>query len=394
MKRFYSLLFVLALLPACKEYYIGQYPVDDVPPAKVINAVVENFPGRVVITYDLPNDTDLLYVKAVYTDSHGEKNEVRASNFKNKLEIKGFARAGHQSVELISVDRSQNESEPLRVEIEPQDSPIYAIRESLDVEPSWGGFIITWDNPEKEQIFIYVTTPGEDGDQMVQTIISSDPNGFAAVRGLDAVEQQFNLVIRDVYENYTESMTATLTPFYEIFIQPGAFVLMPLATNMNWHKSRNNVGALFDGVKTSDKPIYMETKVKVNDIYYSYFTVDLASTYKLSRVKFWGRVAYCYALHCPKHFQMWGTASSEAAADPDNWDGWEMLLEGWSYKPSGYDTADVTEEDKEYARNGEEVEIPETASPLRYFRFVCLETWTASNSLNLNEMEFYGGEVN
>ena len=122
--------------------------------------------------------------------------------------------------------------------------------------------------------------------------------------------------------------------------------------------------------------------------------MDLASTYKLSRVKFWGRVAYCYALHCPKHFQMWGTASSEAAADPDNWDGWEMLLEGWSYKPSGYDTADVTEEDKEYARNGEEVEIPETASPLRYFRFVCLETWTASNSLNLNEMEFYGGEVN
>ena len=181
---------------------------------------------------------------------------------------------------------------------------------------------------------------------------------------------------------------------YEIFITPENFVLTALATNMNWHKSRNNVGALFDGVKTSDKPIYMETKVKVNDIYYSYFTVDLGAMYKLSRVKFWGRVKYCYALHCPKHFQMWGTASAEAAADPDNWDGWEMLLEGWSYKPSGYETTDVTAEDQEYANNGEEVEIPETASPLRYFRFVCLETWTQSNSLNLNEMEFYGGEVN
>lgn len=394
MKRLIPLLFVLALCLSCKEDFIGQYPVDSVPPSKVLNAVVENYPGRVVITYDLPNDTDLLYVKAVYTDAHGQKNEVRASNFKNKLEIKGFAKSQPQSVQLISVDRSQNESDPLRVDIEPLDSPIYAIRESLEVSPSWGGFIINWDNPEKEQIFLYVMKPGEDGDTLFQTIISSDPNGFAAVRGLPAEEQEFKVLIRDIYENYTDTLTTVLTPMYEIFITPENFVLTALATNMNWHKSRNNVGALFDGVKTSDKPIYMETKVKVNDVYYSYFTVDLGAMYKLSRVKFWGRVKYCYALHCPKHFQMWGTASAEAAADPNNWDGWEMLLEGWSYKPSGYETTDVTAEDQEYANNGEEVEIPEAASPLRYFRFVCLETWTQSNSLNLNEMEFYGGEVN
>ena len=394
MKRLF--LFALPLLMvACQEDFIGQYPVDSIPPSKVSNAVVENYPGKVVITYDLPSDTDLLYVKAVYKDSHGEKNEVRASNFKNQLEIKGFSKSERQSIELVSVDRSQNESEPLRVEIEPLDSPIYSILESVHVSPSWGGMKITWDNPDSEQIFIYVSAPGEDGEeQLVQTIISQEAAGNTAIRGLEAVEKEFHIVVRDIYENYTDTLTVTITPLYEIFIQPTNFVLTALATNMNWHKTRNNVGALFDGVKTSDKPIYEETKVKKDGIYYAYFTVDLADTYKLSRVKFWGRVKYCYALHCPKHFQMWGTASPEAAADPDNWDGWEMLLEGWSYKPSGYETSDVTAEDQEYANNGEEVEIPESANALRYFRFVSLETWTQSNSLNLNEMEFYGAEYN
>ena len=57
MKRLIPLLFVLALCLSCKEDFIGQYPVDSIPPSKVLNAVVENYPGRVVITYDLPNDT-------------------------------------------------------------------------------------------------------------------------------------------------------------------------------------------------------------------------------------------------------------------------------------------------------------------------------------------------
>ena len=392
MKHSINLIMLAMILSACESEFIGQYPVDDVPPAQVSNAQVENKNGGAVISYTLPNDTDLLYVKAVYTDSHGQQNEVRASMFKNSLEIKGFARSQKHNVQLISVDRSQNESAPVVVEIEPKDSPIYAIKESLKLEATWGGFKLYWDNPEKEQIFMYVTTPGEEGDINLDTIISSDSNGNGSVRGLEAKEMEFNIVIRDVYENYTDTVKAVLTPLYEKFLEPDNFVLTPLATNMKWHKSRNNVGALFDGVKLSDKPMYLETKVKVDGIPYSYFTVDLGDTFKLSRVKFWGRVKYCYANHCPNHFQMWGTASMEAAANPDNWNGWELLLDDWSYKPSGSETTDVTDEDKEYAEAGEEFEIPESCSALRYFRFVCLETWTKSPSLTMNELEFYGAE--
>ena len=39
-------------------------------------------------------------------------------------------------------------------------------------------------------------------------------------------------------------------------------------------------------------------------------------------------------------------------------------------------------------------EIPESCGALRYFRFVCLETWTKSAALNMNEIEFYGAEQN
>lgn len=394
MKRLLLFIALPLMFIACEDDYIGQYPVDSVPPAKVSNAQVENLPGRVVITYNLPKDTDLLYVKAVYTDSHGKKNEVRASNFKNQLEIKGFARSERQSIELVSVDRSQNESEPLTVEIEPMDSPIYAIKESLDIKASWGGFKMSWANPDNEQIFMYVLRAGEDGDEIVSTIISAESNGADSVTGLEAVEQEFKVVVRDIYENYTDTLSVTLTPLYEKFIDGKNFVYLPMATNMNWHKSRNNANALFDGVYDADKPIYMETKVKKDNIPYAYFTLNLINTYKFSRIKFWGRVAYCYALHCPRRFQFWGTTSDEAAANPDSFEGWELLFEGESHKPSGNDTADVTAEDKEYALKGETFEIPESAGPAKYFRFVCLETWTKSTSLNLNEMEFYGSEVN
>lgn len=386
---------LILMLAACEEDFIGQYPVDDVAPAKVSNATVENLPGRVKISYSLPNDTDLLYVKAVYTDSHGKKQEVRASNFKNSMEIKGFAKSASQKIDLVSVDRSQNESDPVSITIEPLDAPIYSILESVKITPSWGGMKISWDNPENEQIFMYVSMPAEDGsDQIIQTIISTEADGNSAVRGLDAVETNFKIVIRDLYENYTDEVVTTVTPLYEKFIEPDKFILMALATNMNWHKTRNNAGALFDGVKTSDKPIYMETKVKVDGVPYSYFTVDLGETFKLSRIKFWGRLPnYAFSLHSPRHFQIWGTSDPEAAANPNNWTGWEMIMDDWSHKPSG-DGPDVTAEDKAYATEGEEYEVPESANALRYCRFVCLETWTKSANLNMNEMEFYGAEYN
>ena len=64
---------------ACNEEPIGQQPIDNVPPGPISNVKVENTPGGAILTYSLPQDEDLLYVKAVYSLKDGVMSEARSS---------------------------------------------------------------------------------------------------------------------------------------------------------------------------------------------------------------------------------------------------------------------------------------------------------------------------
>ena len=56
----------LALFIACNEEPVGQTPLDNIAPGKVSDINVTNIPGGAYLTYKLPDDEDLLYVKAIY----------------------------------------------------------------------------------------------------------------------------------------------------------------------------------------------------------------------------------------------------------------------------------------------------------------------------------------
>ena len=115
MKTVYNALFVLLLLTVfsgCKEEYIGQYPVDSVAPKQVSNVQVQNMKGRVVLTYTLPEEDDLLCVTARYVLQNGVKREMSSSAYSNKIELKGFGKGRKYQVELYSIDKSYNESAP------------------------------------------------------------------------------------------------------------------------------------------------------------------------------------------------------------------------------------------------------------------------------------------
>ena len=120
-------LFQLLMLLSCKEAFIGQYPVDSTPPGPISNVQVTPLKGGATISYDLPEDIDVLYVKASYFLPNGEPYEQRASSYENSMEIHGFGKSRQYVVELSAVDRSGNESSPLSVELEPFDSPIYEV---------------------------------------------------------------------------------------------------------------------------------------------------------------------------------------------------------------------------------------------------------------------------
>ena len=61
----YAILFILLLgivATACKdEMFTGQTPVDGVAPLQIKNPEVINVEGGALITYDLPDEEDLLY---------------------------------------------------------------------------------------------------------------------------------------------------------------------------------------------------------------------------------------------------------------------------------------------------------------------------------------------
>ena len=56
---------------SCSESPIGQQPIDSIAPGAVSNVNVKNIPGGAILSYTLPDDEDLLYVKAVYNLKEG-----------------------------------------------------------------------------------------------------------------------------------------------------------------------------------------------------------------------------------------------------------------------------------------------------------------------------------
>lgn len=393
MKNILTVIFLCFILfVGCKEDYIGQFPVDDIAPKQIAGVQVENLAGMAKLSYNLPNEPDMLYVKAVYVNEKGEQKEVLSSVFSNTMEIRGFGRSKKVPIKLISVDRSQNESAPVMVEIEPLDSPIYAILETVDINESWGGIKINWENPMQEQVIVSVVAEQDTGTFELDTYYSTEKIVKQGIRGLDTVQYNVALSIRDVYGNSTDTVRKTVVPLFEMMLPCKTEAKeMPLATGYKLSQWGQGFAGLFDGKKNDDRSLYyLDPGGAPNP----YFTIDLGGTYILSRIKEWQRTRFMYALHNLRFFEMWGTTELANAQDPDNWDGWELLATFESYKPSGNPPGGtITAEDNQHALDGEDFEFENPTSPVRYIRIRSVENWTKSNGICIGELEIYGKKV-
>ena len=165
MKTWYLTAFLGALLSmGCQKIERGQYPIDNEAPGEVKLTGIENLPGGAIISYEIPSDEDLLYVKAIYRLDNGELVEQKASAYTNKLKVEGIGKSKPLEVTLIAGDRSQNESKPLVVTAHPQDAPIYEILNSLRAYDDFGGIRMEWDNPQAADVVLSVLTNDENGD--------------------------------------------------------------------------------------------------------------------------------------------------------------------------------------------------------------------------------------
>jgi hypothetical protein len=97
-------LLLMITVEACKETEVGTIVKDDKQaPGPVSNAVVENLNGAAKITFSLPGDKDLLYIRAVYTSKQGIVRETKVSRYLNNLTLEGFGDSDVYEAKLYAV---------------------------------------------------------------------------------------------------------------------------------------------------------------------------------------------------------------------------------------------------------------------------------------------------
>ena len=400
MKKHILLLgLLIASLTSCDEESVGQYPTDNVPPSPVTDVTIkEVFGGGVTLTYQIPDDIDLMGVKAYYTLDTGKKMEVMVSMYEKELNIEGFASAEEHTVELRAVDKSRNESEPTFVKVTPKRAPIFDVFESLQMFDDFGGIQLKWDNPEARDIIVAVSKPIQvDSDirEGVQNFYSSEKEGIGYVRGFTSTLQTFCVEISDQWGNKTEMKSQDCLPLYEEEIDGTTYWQKwnPSDIPYRQYSSSYVITKLWDGITMYGTKTNNFFHTPAGDPFPVRFTFDMRQVYKLSRFKLYQRGdSWVYTHGNPKRFVIYGSLSDKVkmdATDPEFQ--WIKLGEFESIKPSGLPLGKYNTEDLEKGSGGEDYTFPiDIATEVRYIRMDILETWGGTEMMHISELQMWG----
>jgi len=213
----------------CKEegqlYYL--YDSSSIP-AQVSDVKITSLPGSVNLTYKIPIDKNLSYVKAVYEIQPGVFREAKSSLYRDTLNLVGFGDTLTYKVNIYSVGKNEKESVPMTVSVKPLLSPVKTVFNTLSVDATFGGLNITFKNESKADLAIIVMSDTASNSEWVPlfTHYTAAPDGKFSIRGLQAKESDFALYIRDRWNNKSDTLLTTLTPMYEELIPYTYFKLM------------------------------------------------------------------------------------------------------------------------------------------------------------------------
>ena len=384
--------FLLFAMYACQEDPVGQQPTDQTAPGAVTNVEVTNTPGGARLTYTLPGDEDLLYVKAVY-ERNGQVCENRTSLYRETLVVEGFGDMEPHEVKIIAVDRSRNESAPVKVTINPLEPTVLSVGRSLDVIPDFGGLAVSWQNDARANISITIMEESEMLMEYVhiETFYSAMATGKGTVRGLDTITRKFGAYVQDHWGNRSETKFYELEPYYETEFDKTLFRAAWLPNDAN----HGHVGfgrwdyleSLWDG-RWGDNGDNSGFSSDGNNVMPQSFTMDLGVVGRLSRIRIHQRAGgWQFAEGNPHFFELWGCQTLDGSG---NWSSWTKLADLESIKPSGLPLGQTSNEDLDRAINGEDFFLPAGNPKVRYLRMNILRTWGLGNNINFCELKVYG----
>lgn len=384
---------VLLLFLACEEYTHSPITEEGVQPSKVQNVELTPIAGGFDITYDLPDNNDLLYVKAVYTFKNGEEADAKSSIYNNKIQILGFGDTDEKTISIYSVNRAEVSSEPVVVKGSPLTPPVTNIQNSLSILPDWGGAKFQWVNESNTPVSIELMAEDDQGKLgVVNTQYTEQSKGKASIRGFESVPTLFAAVVRDRYDNFSDTIYAKtpdrlLVPLKETRLDKTLFRKVVLAGDDNWDAWAGDYYNLFDDD--------MKTIVHTQGDHPrpSIYTLDFGKNVKLSRFTVYQRASHgtihAYTHGNPKTYTVYGAKELPDQTNGDNLEDWILLRECESVKPSGLPIGQVTDEDIAHFWAGDEYTFEDQVE-IRYFRFAVHDTWDGAGYIDFSEMTFWG----
>ncbi|MCD2422592.1 DUF4959 domain-containing protein [Niabella pedocola] len=375
-------LFIMAFT-SCQKAKNTPIDKDMSAPDPVSDVSVTNTSGGAQISYTLPANKNLLYVKAEYT-VNGETKEAKASFLANTITLEGFGDTNEHDVQIYAVSRAEKVSSPVVVKIKPLTPPVLKVRNSLTTKTSFGGFSVEFRNDDRANVVIIALKWDEGLKEWKQIDASYTAldSGLFKVRGQDSVMQRFGLVVRDRWNNLSDTMDFQLKPIYEEQLDKTKFVDIrkkypipqrdPLPKSgakmieavdysssypmKNWYDG--NTGSMFHTKQNVDQPIWIP--------------IDLGVKANFSRYKIWQRNGgFVWGHGNPHEWEIWGTNT------PSDVNSWILLDRQIMVKPSGLPNGQNSNEDIDVANAGQEYEFKEGLPAVRYIAWKNIDCWDA-----------------
>ena len=391
MKKLLLLTILIFTIGSCSKRDDG----DTTRPSVLTVDSVTPTNGGGIISYTLPNDNDILHVRADYTNSNGVDVSRASSSYNNSIEIDGLNQTTALIITLYVVDENYNQSAPIYVELVPLESFIYLVQESIEVNTDLGGFRITWENIQSKTVYVFVHI--DNGvEEEIRILSSNNSSESIAVRGLPSEEISISTRIEDFDENSTTlEEKGTLTPLFEQVIDKSTWTLVSSqSVNGNaWEgASANFWDDVIDTTNNNSDNSYFMIWRDLNGGSLDWpldLVIDLNKNVKITRFTVWQR-AFWYngPSDVPYYFQEENMKSFNLYASNDA-QVWEELGQFDIGDPRDSE-GNIPQSALDSAANGHEFELDEVSETFRYLKFRVTSNYGSEAYVNGSEITMYG----
>ena len=390
IKKIIFSIFLVTLTFSCSK----NEDVDSTPPGILSNISVVPTNGGGIISYSLPSDNDISYVRAEYTNSQGEEVFRVSSRYNTSVEINGLNQTTPIKVRLYVVDENENISDEVEVEFTPLESFIYLVQQSIEISPDLGGVKITWENIATKTVFVYVHILNGT-DETIRILSSDNAEESLFIRGLDAVEMTFSTKVEDFDGNITDlQVVGNFTPLFEEKIEKNTWTLIASQSiNGNAYEGRtvNFWDDIVDTVETDSDNSYFIATRENNGGSLNFpldIVIDLNKNVKIKRFKVWQRAYWYQGGGVTYHYQEENIKSFNLYASNDA-QSWDLLGEfdiGDPRDSAGNIPASAFQE----AIDGHDFTLENTSEQFRYLKISITSNYGSTIITVGSEITLYG----